>query len=597
MIKGLSEAIIRQYATDESFRRGDEYYRNGAITSVARRGSLLQATVEGSEPEPYGVRITFDEGGVVGAVCTCAYAWGGWCKHIAATLLVCLHQPEKIEERPSIEAVLAELDREQIQTVLLRLTERDPLVADAVEREAALARVVGTPAEQTPPPARPVRQTRIDVRDVRRQVRAALHGLDHLRASEAYWHVGSIVADVATVLERAWAFTRAGDGRSALAILEAITDEYVEGWTDLDDSEGELSDFFSRLGEAWAEALLTADLTAEERESWAEALEDWAVAVEEYGVDDAFDLPIAAAEQGWDDPALQKLLTGETVASRVSTPESEDAEYDLTVARLNVLERQGRSDEFLNLARATGRDQRFATMLARLGRTSEAVSFGMEHLTTATDAHALARVFRERDELEEAVRVSERGLSLDGPKGDLAEWLRDLASAIGKNDLALSAAVIAFRENPNLPSYLRVQDLAGADWPEYRTRLLDRLRQVRTYYPAGPIEVLLHERQIDGAIAVVEGTTSYDLIEKVAVAAIETRPDWVIRVCRREAEAIMDAGKAQYYDRAAQWLAHAASAYRVANRQPEFQGYVAELIARHARKYKLVPLLQALKAA
>ena len=81
--------------------------------------------------------------------------------------------------------------------------------------------------------------------------------------------------------------------------------------------------------------------------------------------------------------------------------------------------------------------------------------------------------------------------------------MRDLASAIGKDDLALNAAVIAFQENPNLPSFLRVRDLAGADWPEYRTRLLDRLRQIRAYYPAGPIEVLLHEKQIDSAIAVV----------------------------------------------------------------------------------------------
>ena len=597
MINGLSEANIRQFATDESFRRGDDYYRNGAVTSLARRGSLLQAEVEGSDPEPYGVRITFDEGGVVDAVCTCPYEWGGWCKHIVATLLVCLHQPDRIEERPSLESILAGLDREQIQTILLRLAARDPGVSDVVEREAALARAVEIQADHVLTPVRPTRQTPIDVRDVRRQVRAALHGLDYMRASEAYWHVGSVVADVATVLERAWAFIRAGDGRSALAILEAITDEYVEGWTELDDSEGELGDFFTRLGEAWTEALLTADLNADERDSWAGVLEDWAIEVEDYGVEAAFDLPIAAAEQGWDDPALRQMLRGEVIVSTVDARDAEGAEYDLTDARLNVLERQGRHDEFLNLARATGRDQRYATMLARLGRSSEAVRFGLEHLTTAPDALALARALRERDELNEAARMGEHGLSLDGPKGSLAEWLRDLAGEIGKNDLALRAAVIAFRENPNLVSYVRVEDLAGSDWPEYRTRLLDGLRQVRTYYPAGPIEVLLHEKLIDDAIAVVEGSSAHDLVEKVVIAAIESRPDWVISTCRREAEAIMDSGKAQYYDRAAQWLAHAASAYRATDRQGEFQVYLAELIVRHARKYKLVPLLQALKAA
>jgi len=80
----------------------------------------------------------------------------------------------------------------------------------------------------------------------------------------------------------------------------------------------------------------------------------------------------------------------------------------------------------------------------------------------------------------------------------------------------------------------------------------------------------------------------------VADAAIATRPDWVIAASRKQAEDIMNGGKAQYYGAAARWLARARDAYRAANREPEWRAYRAELLVQHARKYKLVPLLKAL---
>ena len=88
---GLSEATIRRQATAESFRRGQDYYRRGAVVSVVRRGDVIQAEVEGSHYEPYRVRLTFDQRGITTATCSCPYDWGGWCKHIVASSLARLH--------------------------------------------------------------------------------------------------------------------------------------------------------------------------------------------------------------------------------------------------------------------------------------------------------------------------------------------------------------------------------------------------------------------------------------------------------------------------------------------------------------------------
>ncbi len=100
---------------------------------------------------------------------------------------------------------------------------------------------------------------------------------------------------------------------------------------------------------------------------------------------------------------------------------------------------------------------------------------------------------------------------------------------------------------------------------------------------------------IDDAIAAVEPGATHTLVEQVVDAALESRPDWVIQACRGQAESIMDEGKAQYYSAAAKWLAKARTAYRAAGREAEWQTYLAELLTRHGRKYKLVPMLQALR--
>jgi uncharacterized Zn finger protein len=96
----LTEAIIRQHASSDSFQRGREYYGQGAVVRVVRRGQQLQAEVEGSQYEPYRVQITCDAGGIAQAICSCPYDWGGWCKHIVATLLAAVHDPAQIDERP-----------------------------------------------------------------------------------------------------------------------------------------------------------------------------------------------------------------------------------------------------------------------------------------------------------------------------------------------------------------------------------------------------------------------------------------------------------------------------------------------------------------
>src|SRR5436190_6688995 len=88
-------------------------------------------------------------------------------------------------------------------------------------------------------------------------------------------YLGEATYGVLELAEQARPHLDAGDGNTALTILEAVTDEFVTGWTDLDDSDGDAEGLFDDLTALWAEAILTANLTPAERQTWAERLADW----------------------------------------------------------------------------------------------------------------------------------------------------------------------------------------------------------------------------------------------------------------------------------------------------------------------------------
>jgi uncharacterized Zn finger protein len=547
----LNEYIIRNLAGSESFERGQDYFHAGAVRHIERRENTLLADVEGSSPQPYRVTVAMDAGGITDVDCTCPYEYGGACKHIVAVLLAYIEKPHQIEERPSIDTVLSGLDHATLRDLIKAMVARQPDLVEWLEGELALRTHLPSPDRTPRPPYQ--RATPLDTGALSRQIRQAKRAFEH----DDFYQVSdsSLMQTLTALLEKAHQFVEAGDAHSGLQILAVMAEEMVVDWHEYDHDGDAFALFFEELGELLAEAILTAELSQEEREAWAERVTEWQGGIDDYAMEiNSFDAAIGAAIQGWDSNSLQRALQGETEEQDVSEDSSPWYAATLLKIRLKVLERQGRTTEYLNLARATRKTAHYLTMLVKLGRVQEAVDVGLESLQAAHTALILAQQLREQMRFAEALQIGEHGLTLKGDKSELARWLRDFAAAQGKLELALQAAQIAFTESLTLATYQAVEPLAGNGWPSVKQELLAVLKEKEYAYEQ--IDIYLYEEMIDEAVKAVDANSfiGYYTIERVVDAALATHSDWAIRQCRRQAEPIMDRGKSNAYHHALRWL-------------------------------------------
>lgn len=594
-LPSLTENQIRKRATPQSWERGVDYFYSGAVDRIVWRDGVLTAEVQGSQYEPYQVRVEFTrDGRIQDATCTCPYDWGGDCKHIVATLLYLVHRPEAIERRLPLTDLLSGLSREELVELVQTLARIHPQILEDVEEFAQAPK----PSPSAPAPTSPTPP--VDLTALQRQIRADLRA----RGQELYemfydYYEGDVSLGevLQPAMDQARALLDGGDARSALAVLEAATVAWIEGCKRLDqdllEELGWMDDeYLIDFGRLWAEALLAADLTRAERAQWEKRLGEWANAMPD---DSVLDVAIAAAAQGWDYPPLVAVLQGhitEKGAWEDEIPEFADA---LALIRLRILERQGRFEEYLNLAQAEGQFLLYLQMLIRLGRSDQAFAEAREYLTEPEEVLTVAQTLAEHGQTDLALELAAHGLTLKSARGRdaLARWLRDQAQAHSRAEMALQAAWQALRDDTSLKNYRWLQEHLGDEWPSRRAEALQIVAVSAD--PQDAVDIYLHERMYPEAIALADQYPWQVDVEQVIEAVKEEFPDWAFLVCRRRAEEIMDAGRASDYETAIRWLRRGRDILLATGRKAEWDTYLQSLLEKHQRKYKLVPMLRTLK--
>jgi uncharacterized Zn finger protein len=598
----FTETDVRAGASGQSYERGSSYYRSGAVSDVIRRGNVLTARVQGSDYAPYEIALTLlDDGGIGDTSCTCPYDWGGYCKHIVAVLLTVL-QGDKITVKPELDTLLAGLTEAQLRRIIRAVVEDEPALVAAIEQEVEWLTQSATPVAVATAVAPAAHSITFDLAAIRREMRkdfrriaAAGGGSSY---SDGYWDDDAGAFDPDEVLfhhrELAERLLAAGDAAAATDVITAVIEEWGEGIAGLDEWIAEANvDVFDEtaldLGVLLAEALLSQDFSLAQRAQWLARVEDWG--------EDLINLDVVetALNHWWDYPPLVAAMQGNiTKQGAWGEDEAPDFADELTLVRLRILERQGRTQAYIHLAEAEGQTGLYVNMLARSGQVAQAVAEARQWTESPTAILSLARVLVEQGERAAALDVAGHGLDMtgEGSKTELARWTVTLAQGADDSVLALRAAQTAFTSSFELADYQAVERLAGADWPAIKAGLLEQMARSTSYRK---VDIYLYEHMLAEAMAEVDRSYHSSDLERVIQAARADFPDWGIGKCQRQAEGIMNEGKAKYYDSAVGWVRIAHDIYLQHDRGAEWQAYLNGLLDTHARKYKLVPMLRGIR--
>jgi len=588
----LSEETVRQRATAASWQRGVDYFETGAVSDVVWREGTLTAQVEGSQIEPYHVRVRFDEqGNVREAFCSCPYEGGGDCKHVIATLLVLIRRPEKVTARPAIRTLLEGQSREQLLALVLSLVEQSPDTLQAIEDFLAAPAIS---SEEHP--------TDVNLGAVQAQIKAAVREIGrsaYAAYDEAEEECPLLSEALDPVVEQAESLLAQREPRTALLVLEAATTAWIEGCRRLDQNFlGDIAELEEEnllpFAEVWSEALLSADLSAGERRAWERKLESWMGTMIGGG---ALEMPLTAARQGWDYPPLVAAMQGDFDQRGAWEGEAPAFADDLAQVRLRILKARGRYQEAIHLAEAEGQIPTYLQLLVEAGNSEQAASEARRMLQDPEAVLSLAKTLLERGETDLGLDLAAHGLTLGEARrrGSLAEWLREQAEGHGRRDLALQAAWEALRAHPTVENYRWLQSHLGSEWETYQPQALDIVAGHSSYSAMGEIiEIYLQEKMYPQAMALVEKNPWSGKLDKVIQTVSTAFPDWAFSQCYRQAADIMDNGRAADYDTAIAWLREGRAILLAAGQAERWQAALGELLQKHQRKYKLRPMLEKL---
>ncbi|MCX6056498.1 MAG: SWIM zinc finger family protein [Chloroflexi bacterium] len=572
MTKKITESALKSLSSPESFARGHALYQSDAVFDTFRQDTILTGKCEGSGAPFYQLHVQLlDEGDIQEASCTCPYDWGGYCKHIIALILTYIYNPDAFIEQKNLEELLGQLDKAALVHLITKMVDKNPDLVSGLQTAIPAASARSQPAQQ-----RNKRKTEASKTEYKKQIQTILHSLRGYRMSEAYWMVGGMVDQLNHVRNTACEFLEADDAQGALVILTTLLTEVSGSYEQFDDSDGELSVFFSELALPLVEAILSAELSKTERQNMFSELEPVIEELSAYGID-YLDVILAALSLGWSDEALD---------------EQEDYDYDkstLIEAKLNILERQDQVEEYLKLCLEAGNYRRYILKQIEVGEFEKAKEVAWKILSQTSDVLMVVRALQGAGHLPDALLLAEKALDLDGNKYELGAWLGPIEETQGQIDKAIKAYQAAFTSLPSLELFNIIKNLSGVNWENLKSVLMQVIQA--SHYSGVLVDVYLSEEKWDQAISVADkaGEWNYSLIEKVADGVFPFRPDWVIQASRKQAEGLIAKTQRKYYATAARWLVKMKQASLLSGRKAEWFSYLDELKNTYSRR----PALQA----
>lgn len=214
------------------------------------------------------------------------------CKHILAVLLTGSRQQELIIKKASLEELLTPIDESKLRKLLNHLGAKHPEIIETIDKFLVPATPVNKAAVKITINLKAYRNT------VRNELRQSLRAIE-----EDYYEEYPISNEIYALVDETQDYYQKGEPDNAIAILEAIISACIEEWDDLEDYGDVNDDLSARIDRVLTAAILSKEFNPQEKQDLREKIQQWQ---HEWNAD--FEMSLAALQQGWGDPVLEKIL-------------------------------------------------------------------------------------------------------------------------------------------------------------------------------------------------------------------------------------------------------------------------------------------------
>ncbi|WP_017298170.1 SWIM zinc finger family protein [Nodosilinea nodulosa] len=551
----LKESQVKALATEQSFERGQRYYRKGAIFNPVLQGLTLWADCEGSMT--YRPRVTLSAQGIEDSSCTCPYDWGGLCKHQVALLLTYIHDRDRIRVIQPIKTLLAQRSREDLVRMVEQMVQRYPDLLAMVEAPAAPT------AGQAP-----------DLDKYRRATARVFQGTE----------MKPMAAALAALAEHGQRFAQNQDWTNAgdiyQLLLETANDCYDYSVLDID-YNGEVGCVIQDIAQGLSDSLGNAEnLDVGRHRLWIETcLNAVFKDIELGGMDYAYPawdaLLTYSTDEDWAWVEKQVRQALDKTGQRTFGSWGREALVKLLADRA---ERQGSGTDSGELLLELGTPQQRAFYHLNQGNFEEALAIARSHFK---DLPGLVIQFADALLGAQATDLAIEFVQECNQKSHFSyqEWLTNFYKNHGQPEQFVAAQIELLKAHFTLQGYQELQAQAEplGQWKTLRQQLITELSEQKQV--TALLNIALLEQDWDLALSYLNQLRFNKLAhqERVAKAIQTDRPGEAIVLYRELAEAAIGQRGRDNYRQAAGHLKAIQRLSKTTQRKAEFSQYVQQL--------------------
>lgn len=603
---------IEAWADGKIVSRGKNYQRQGRVSDLAvtADGSLI-AWVDGSER--YATRVVMDEDGLPDSICTCPYASD--CKHAVAVVIEYLDRVENNRSVPQAKQdderlkLLADEGRDDDENAMSEDLRQDIDGFLKGKTKAQLIDLIHDLAGQYPEMARDLADRKQlisgNIETMVTRLRKEIRDLGNDPGWRNYWNSEGYTPDYSGVRKKLETLLKAGHTDEVLALgreLVATGTRQVEESHD----EGETAMEIAGCMPVIVEALDRSSLDTADKLAWAldALLED------QYELCEAFAeyLHRRHPQTAWHtlaDRLLARLpgLKGTKGADDFSRNYERDRLSDWAI---HALEEAGREDEIIPLciaeAKRTGSFERLVKRLMAARRYEDAEKW-----------------------IKEGIRAI--GQKWPGIASGLRDKMREIRTLEQNWPVVAALQVEEFVRHPSRQAFRECQKVSDKTeaWPQVRESLLRFLEKgelpwkqkgwplpesgldrpgadQRSRFPlvGDLIDIAILEKKPDQVLKWYDQRPKGDFgwlrvdEDAIATAVQAHAPERAVTIWKNKAERLIAQVQPRAYQEAVKYLRKAGDVMSKQNKQAQWDQYLRSLRDAHARKRRLIEILDGL---